>query len=126
MIRRPPRSTRTDTLFPYTTLFRSNLHLEFHIGELARMCAMSERTFMRKFKHRTAMTPVDWLSTARVDRVRELLEPTMLSIDMIAVECGLGSATNLRNPFRRKLGISPTEYRQTGSASCWERVCKYG
>src|SRR3546814_7559850 len=24
MIRRPPRSTRTDTLFPYTTLFRSN------------------------------------------------------------------------------------------------------
>src|SRR3546814_12757331 len=30
MIRRPPRSTRTDTLFPYTTLFRSkNDHLEF-------------------------------------------------------------------------------------------------
>src|SRR3546814_2353618 len=26
MIRRPPRSTRTDTLFPYTTLFRSNLN----------------------------------------------------------------------------------------------------
>src|SRR3546814_10034821 len=25
MIRRPPRSTRTDTLFPYTTLFRSNM-----------------------------------------------------------------------------------------------------
>src|SRR3546814_15961073 len=25
MIRRPPRSTRTDTLFPYTTLFRSRL-----------------------------------------------------------------------------------------------------
>src|SRR3546814_5920027 len=27
MIRRPPRSTRTDTLFPYTTLFRSNAAL---------------------------------------------------------------------------------------------------
>src|SRR3546814_3584429 len=26
MIRRPPRSTRTDTLFPYTTLFRSRDH----------------------------------------------------------------------------------------------------
>src|SRR3546814_3846503 len=26
MIRRPPRSTRTDTLFPYTTLFRSETH----------------------------------------------------------------------------------------------------
>src|SRR3546814_19998391 len=29
MIRRPPRSTRTDTLFPYTTLFRS-LDLQTH------------------------------------------------------------------------------------------------
>src|SRR3546814_3734915 len=28
MIRRPPRSTRTDTLFPYTTLFRSSLLTE--------------------------------------------------------------------------------------------------
>src|SRR3546814_16735072 len=28
MIRRPPRSTRTDTLFPYTTLFRSLYHRE--------------------------------------------------------------------------------------------------
>src|SRR3546814_1216253 len=27
MIRRPPRSTRTDTLFPYTTLFRSNAYV---------------------------------------------------------------------------------------------------
>src|SRR3546814_17969193 len=27
MIRRPPRSTRTDTLFPYTTLFRSSLEI---------------------------------------------------------------------------------------------------
>src|SRR3546814_16940066 len=33
MIRRPPRSTRTDTLFPYTTLFRSLLiHLMHTIG----------------------------------------------------------------------------------------------
>src|SRR3546814_18205638 len=28
MIRRPPRSTRTDTLFPYTTLFRSDLLIQ--------------------------------------------------------------------------------------------------
>src|SRR3546814_2243761 len=32
MIRRPPRSTRTDTLFPYTTLFRSHLHGEERRG----------------------------------------------------------------------------------------------
>src|SRR3546814_13481194 len=39
MIRRPPRSTRTDTLFPYTTLFRSGLvdriGLEQRLGHAA-------------------------------------------------------------------------------------------
>src|SRR3546814_7612480 len=30
MIRRPPRSTRTDTLFPYTTLFRSDHGTDLH------------------------------------------------------------------------------------------------
>src|SRR3546814_10030115 len=33
MIRRPPRSTRTDTLFPYTTLFRSTIGLPMPIAE---------------------------------------------------------------------------------------------
>src|SRR3546814_9284170 len=34
MIRRPPRSTRTDTLFPYTTLFR--FHRPAHRGQISR------------------------------------------------------------------------------------------
>src|SRR3546814_3521895 len=36
MIRRPPRSTHTDTLFPYTTLFRSYEHAAFTITHAAR------------------------------------------------------------------------------------------
>src|SRR3546814_13701258 len=53
MIRRPPRSTRTDTLFPYTTLFRSNLaaqvervvanHVGFLIG-CGGLCRSRSRT----------------------------------------------------------------------------------
>src|SRR3546814_4863830 len=35
MIRRPPRSTRTDTLFPYTTLFRSQVGcIQRHVDDL--------------------------------------------------------------------------------------------
>src|SRR3546814_9904083 len=44
MIRRPPRSTRTDTLFPYTTLFRSDdLGLEAHdflVGQAPAVCGL--------------------------------------------------------------------------------------
>src|SRR3546814_15030582 len=52
MIRRPPRSTRTDTLFPYTTLFRSLL-----IG------------FLRRRETRTVHAVVERFVDARVDRV---------------------------------------------------------
>src|SRR3546814_19753955 len=37
MIPRPPRSTRTDTLFPYTTLFRSAVVPQQHVADLPAM-----------------------------------------------------------------------------------------
>src|SRR3546814_14283009 len=40
MVRRPPRSTRTDTLFPYTTLFRSMEHVRY-----------PEAVFFRQLRH---------------------------------------------------------------------------
>src|SRR3546814_875566 len=40
MIRRPPRSTRTDTLFPYTTLFRSNAE---RIGDSCRVANLDRQ-----------------------------------------------------------------------------------
>src|SRR3546814_11970615 len=47
MIRRPPRSTRTDTLFPYTTLFRSAFHphLAPQLRELAVAAEQEGRPF---------------------------------------------------------------------------------
>src|SRR3546814_5582881 len=54
MIRRPPRSTRTDTLFPYTTLFRSHavpVVIAFDVSEqgLPRFCLRRPSALMDKF-----------------------------------------------------------------------------
>src|SRR3546814_20145094 len=70
MIRRPPRSTRTDTLFPYTTLFRSagNLHRALsaerlrngntvqseHAGQYGEMRARHARPIQRSSARGTA------------------------------------------------------------------------
>src|SRR3546814_12331889 len=43
MIRRPPRSTRTDSLFPYTTLFRSRLHKVLAQAGLGSRRALEQR-----------------------------------------------------------------------------------
>src|SRR3546814_7194602 len=59
MIRRPPRSTRTDTLVPYTTLFRSH-----------RRVALSGRLARRQFQPRSSKTPHP---DARGGQIRRLL-----------------------------------------------------
>src|SRR3546814_1831907 len=45
MIRRPPRSTRTDTLFPYTTLFRSEGYYDQRITQKLILHPMAEANF---------------------------------------------------------------------------------
>src|SRR3546814_1709710 len=47
MIRRPPRSTRTDTLFPYTTLFRSDEEIGGRAVDLRDAFEVEERIEMR-------------------------------------------------------------------------------
>src|SRR3546814_1898436 len=44
MIRRPPRSTRTDTLFPYTTLFRSPCNIIFRYHSRRPRCRQPSRS----------------------------------------------------------------------------------
>src|SRR3546814_9807735 len=86
MIRRPPRSTRTDTLFPYTTLFRSDqsriilthtnaevrdlnlaahLRSEEHTSELQSLMRISYAVFCLKKKTRQLQQPTGTLSTSR-------------------------------------------------------------
>src|SRR3546814_4958743 len=51
MIRRPPRSTRTDTLFPYTTLFRSRLVIDDPIADgLTRLIQISPWEMVPEFR----------------------------------------------------------------------------
>ena len=110
-LERPIQKYERNALSQLIDTLRRRLDESFSISDLSRMASMSERTFMRRFKSSTGMTPSDWLTVARVDRARELLESSRLSIDQIASQTGLGTATTLRHHFRRKLGVSPTDYR---------------
>ena len=90
-----------------------------HLGEdltlaaLARHAGVSPRTFSRQFSADTGITPMQWILRARIDRARELLERTDLSVTQIAERAGLGSDANLRRHFGQIVGTSPTAYRRT-------------
>lgn len=91
---------------------RKRLADPWRVSELARQAAMSERTFIRRFRSTTGTSPGDWITQARIERARELLESTALSLDLIAERCGLGTPATLRHHFRKKLGVSPALYRR--------------
>ncbi|HZO67159.1 MAG TPA: helix-turn-helix domain-containing protein [Kribbellaceae bacterium] len=94
-------------------------HLDREL-DLARMAAharMSVRTFSRRFKAETGLSPGIWLQRQRLERARHLLETTDLPVDRIATAAGLGTAASLRHHMRTALGVAPLAYRKTFRAS---------
>src|SRR3546814_18128144 len=104
MIRRPPRSTRTDTLFPYTTLFRSNAEgARLLHGEL------------------DAEAPAQG-----IDLVGQLArEGALLDDGVTHLRHHLGlpaAAEDVADPPHRE---AEDQQAEIGRASCRERVCQY-
>ena len=81
------------------------------VADLARHASWAPRTLARHFTEQTGMTPLHWLTAARIREARRLLEATDLPVEAIAARCGLGTAANLRIHLARDAGATPTAYR---------------
>src|SRR3546814_21054606 len=104
MIRRPPRSTRTDTLFPYTTLFRSRQQPGAEL----------------------ALFQMAGLRVARGDQRRGEVEgEPVAALELLAEAASeLGIAVEPRHLVLVLHG-EQLEIVEIGRASCRERVCQY-
>ncbi len=78
---------------------------------------MSVRTFTRRFREEAGVSPGQWLAQQRVERARQLLESTELSMDRVARDSGFGTAQSMRQHLTAALGVSPTVYRRTFRAT---------
>src|SRR3546814_11143289 len=89
MVRQPPGSTRTATLFPYTALFRSP---PYHIAGIAAL--LSSIYAMRRIVLLPAFEPDAWLQLAASERASNaFVVPTMLA--RIITQMDAGSAPDL-------------------------------
>src|SRR3546814_20640001 len=133
MIRRPPRSTRTDTLFPYTTLFRSSVSLILRNGysregqraELATSvrAELVEAPFFF-FPRRAARAA---LRQAQGKREHWCFFSVFVALCLCAKSFFVAApkeGKGFRTKARRPEGIRVRS--EIGSASWRERVCQYG
>src|SRR3546814_19287552 len=123
MIRRPPRSTRTDTLFPYTTLFRSHFALPLAAaqhgggGGVAGLHRLDEAVAVAADAEGEAAAAQPEIHGVVVD-VFELLH---------ARRRGAGAAQqrSLPQALQHRRPAAPLQLDlQLGRASCRERVCQ--
>lgn len=84
----------------------------YRIDTLAERLSMSRSTFTRHFRKATGMAFNRWLTEVRLQKGRDLLESSELSIEQIAEQTGYRSATAFRQQFRQKHQISPQAWRR--------------
>src|SRR3546814_10955261 len=119
MIRRPPRSTRTDTLFPYTTLFRSLYAAAARALNGARIVAGAHDK-VTGLEYCDKVIDIDQSPIGRTPRSN----PATYT----------GAFTNIRHwfaglPEAQARGYKPGRFSlnvKIGRASCRERVCQDG
>src|SRR3546814_19154719 len=129
MIRRPPRSTRTDTLFPYTTLFRSEYAPKFSAhGDAISLNADLFARIKSLYEQRDSLG-LDAQSVRLVERyytgfVRN--GANLSDADKAHLKDINGQMTKLGTQLREQLLAEVTPVAgELGSASGRERVCQY-
>src|SRR3546814_12162437 len=123
MIRRPPRSTRTDTLFPYTTLFRSPMQSE--VGQnmitdpvLAAAHPVEGNWSIISVGNNCQFLEVESQGAATVLQIQYFRIGRHPLADAIKIcICPLGNIIDVDGCLK--------SLHQIGRASCRERVCQY-
>jgi len=84
---------------------------DYRVERLASRVAMSPRHFARVFRAEVGCPPAVYVESARVEVARRMLETTGLGVEGVARAAGFGTAETMRRAFARRVGASPSEYR---------------
>ncbi len=76
------------------------------------LSGLGERTFKRRFRAATGMSPMDYVHTVRLEEAKQFLETTSMPVEDIAQEVGYGDGSFFRRLFRREVGLTPAQYRK--------------
>lgn len=89
-----------------------SLDSEIHLDALAQLTGMPVQGFIGAFRRAFHTTPYQFLLDLRIERAKTLLLTTLQSIAEIGASVGFSTPSHFATAFRRRVGISPSEYRR--------------
>ena len=84
-----------------------NVEAPLAIEAIAEAIGVSRRQLERLFKSHLGLTPAWYYASMRLDRARELLRFTNMSVTEVSVACGFQSLSHFSTTYRRQFGRSP-------------------
>ncbi|MFD0887420.1 GlxA family transcriptional regulator, partial [Streptosporangium algeriense] len=110
-VERPVPDVPDESLAPLLAWAQERLDTALTVADLAARVSVSQATLHRRFRAQLGTTPLTWLTGERLDVACRMIERGESRFEVVARRSGLGTAANLRALMRRRIGLTPLEYR---------------
>lgn len=85
------------------------------VEKMCKVSRMSRPTLFREFKKYYNTTPVKFLTTQRLRKACALLRESDMNLEAVATACGFASGSYFATVFKEEFGLSPFQYRKSGT-----------
>lgn len=117
------QKVHTDKLILHAqSLIEEKYRDKLSIDQLTDSLAVSERTFIRRFKNATGDTPYQYIQRVKVESAKKMLENEQKTFEEIVYEVGYEDISAFRKVFKKFVGISPSMYKKKYNRLCFVKT----
>ncbi|MDF2984669.1 MAG: hypothetical protein K0R50_179 [Eubacterium sp.] len=108
------REKKTNSLIAKAVDFiKENYRKEITLEDVSREVNLSPHYFSKLFKDEMGENFIDYLTTLRINTAKEIMKSSLMSVKEICYEIGYGDPNYFSRIFKKAVGITPTEYRDS-------------
>ena len=114
----------------YVRLARLRIWLERHYGGevslriAAGVAGLNAKYFSKFFRDKTGVRFSEWVHTVRIEKATEMMRQSNHSITTVAFEVGFGDLRTFERVFKKRMGMTPREYRESVRPNAGLRSCR--